>query len=400
MRTLTSVVDTGGRPLGWLALNADARPRAVGGIRCTPDVSAPEISALADAMSWKFGWLGMPMGGAKAGLVATPEWDAEGRHEAMRELGRALGPQVRSGIYGAGSDIGTGLEDVWEFLRGAGKVSGPPPPPSQRGDTGEPTAMTVFACIMESLRATRGQVWGSTVAIEGLGSVGSALARMLHEAGVRVTAVSNRLAAVAREDGVDVPAILKSRAEAGDAGLERHEGGMRIEHAELLELDVDVLVPCARTWGLNAANVDRLRCRSVVSAANCPIDPDLGESGLEARGILVVPDFVANAGGILYANIPTSDRTRREILTSLFPRTIARLFRDSEREGRSVTEVARAIAIRRVFPVAHDVARARLELEELDAAFRRYRARFGQRYPGDRPGIALAQRWLETEAAG
>lgn len=399
-RTLTSVSDASGRPVGWLALNADARPRAVGGIRCTPDVTAPEIVALADAMSWKFAWLGMPMGGAKAGLVGNSTWDAAGRQEAMRAFGRALGPQVRAGIYGAGSDIGTGLEDVWEFLRGAGKVSGPPPPPSQRGDTGEPTALSVLACIAESLRAIRGEVRGSTVAIEGLGSVGSALARLLHEAGVRIVAVSNRLAAVACEDGLDVPAILELRAESGDAGLERYEGGARIEHADLFELEVDVLVPCARTWGLNSANVDRLRCRAIVSAANCPISPALGEAGIEARGILVVPDFVANAGGILYANIPASDRTRREILATLYPRTIARLFRDAEREGRSLTEVARAIAVRRARPAANDIERARKELEELDAAYRRYRSRLGRKLHGDRPGIALAERWLETGETG
>ena len=399
-RTLTSVVDGSGRSLGWLALNADARPRAVGGIRCTPDVTAPEIVALADAMSWKFAWLGMPMGGAKAGVVGNSSWDTEGRHEALRAFGRALGPQVRAGIYGAGADIGTGLEDVWEFLRGAGKVSGRPPPPSQRGETGEPTALTVFACIAESLRAIRGEVSGSTVAIEGLGGVGSALARLLHEAGVRIVAVSNRLAAVACDDGLDVPTILELRAESGDAGLERYDGGARIEHADLLELEVDVLVPCARTWGLNAANVDRLRCRAMVSAANCPIAPALGEAGVEARGILVVPDFVANAGGVLYANIPASDRTRREILATLYPRTIARLFRDAEREGRSLTEVARTMAVRRARPVAHDVERAREELEELHTAYRRYRSRLGRRLHGDRPGIALAERWLAPGEAG
>jgi glutamate dehydrogenase (NAD(P)+) len=219
---------------------------------------------------------------------------------------------------------------------------------------------------------------------------------MLDQAGIRIVAVSNRLAAVASESGIDVPALLRLRAEAGDAGLERYDGGSRIEHESLLEMDVDVLVPCARTWGLNATNVDRLSCRAVVSAANCPIDPGLGEDGIEARGILVVPDFVANAGGILYANIPASDRSRREILTTTYPRTISRLFRDSEREGRTLTEVARSIAVRRALPVARDVERARGELEELNAAFRRFRSRFGHRFPGDRPGISLARRWLDT----
>jgi glutamate dehydrogenase (NAD(P)+) len=350
-------------------------------------------------MSWKFAWLGMPMGGAKAGLIGDLDWDTRRRHEAIRSFGRALGPQVRAGIYGAGSDIGTGLDDVWEFLRGAGTVAGPPPPVSKRGGTGEPTALTVFACVTEALRAMGRPVAGATAAIEGLGGVGSALARMLDHAGVRIVAVSNRLTAVASEGGLDVPALLELRAERGEAGLESYEGGSRIEHETLLEMDVDVLVPCARTWGLNVRNVDRLRCRAVVAAANCPIDPTLGEEGIEERGILVVPDFVANSGGILYANIPASDRARREILTTMYPRTIARLFRDSEREGRSLTKVARSIAVRRVLSNADDVERARGELEELDAAFRRYRSRFGHRFPGDRPGISLAKRWLDTGEA-
>jgi len=323
-RTLTSVRASSGEPVGWLALNASSRARAVGGIRCTPDVDVPRIQALADAMSWKFAWLGMPMGGAKAGLVQDPEWTAETRRSAIRAFGRALGPHLRSRMYGAGTDMGFGPDDLWEFQRGAGRVSGPPPPPDRRGDTGDATALTVFACVMEALRARRGETAGASVSIEGLGAVGSALAGMLHEADVRVTGVSNRILAVHDERGLDVPAILRLRKEHGDAGLERHDGGTRIELASLLELEVDVLVPCAGHWSLNAGNADRLHCSAVVAAANCPIDPAIGEAGLEERGILVVPDFVSNSGGILYANIPAGDATRREILRTLYPEAIGR----------------------------------------------------------------------------
>ena len=78
-RTLTSVRSASDKAVGWLALNASSRARAVGGIRCTPDLDVPRVQALADAMSWKFAWLGMPMGGAKAGLVQNPEWTADTR---------------------------------------------------------------------------------------------------------------------------------------------------------------------------------------------------------------------------------------------------------------------------------------------------------------------------------
>ncbi|MCL7971300.1 MAG: hypothetical protein M8866_04285 [marine benthic group bacterium] len=394
-RTLTTVTDAAGAVIGWLALNASSRPRAVGGIRCTPDLDPSRVRALADAMSWKFAWLGMPMGGAKAGLVERPEWTPETRREAIRAFGRALGPQLRSRMYGAGTDMGFGPEDLWEFQLGAGRVSGSPPPPARRGDTGEATALTVFACVVEALRAVRGEVNGATAAIEGIGAVGAALAGMLAEAGVRVTGVSNRLVAVHDPEGLDVPRILELRAERGDAGLESYEGGARIGHAGLLELPVDVLVPCASHWSLNAENADRLRCRSVVAAANCPISQDVGESGLEGRGILVVPDFVANSGGILYANIPATDATRRALLRFLYPEAIARLFAVANETERSVSETARHAAVRRAARVADDVAKAAAEQAELDLAFTRRRSGLGRRFFRERPGLELARRWMD-----
>ena len=394
-RTLTTVLDDG-QAVGWLALNASVRPRAVGGIRCTPDLDARKVSSLADAMTWKFAFLGMPMGGAKAGLIADPQWSPVQRVEAIRAFGRALGPQLRSRIYGAGTDMGFGPEDLWEFSVGAGRVSGPPPPPVQRGNTGEATAMTVHACVVEALRAVRGAVAGATVAIEGFGAVGSTLAGMLDRAGVRVVGVSNRLAAVQREDGLDVSRLQSLRAEHGDNGLVDFDGGLSISHANLLELDVDVLVPCAAHWSLNSGNADRLKCRAVVAAANCPIEPELGEDGLEARGILVVPDFVANSGGILYANLPASDRTRREILETMFPDVVARLFRENGTGGQNVTRVARAIAAERARGIQNDRERADHELAELDTAFKRRRSRIGRRLYGERAAWELARRWMAT----
>jgi len=393
-RTLTSVRAASGEPVGWLALNASSRARAVGGIRCTPDLDVPKVQALADAMSWKFAWLGMPMGGAKAGLVQDPEWTADTRRSAIRAFGRALGPQLRSRMYGAGTDMGFGPDDLWEFQRGAGRVSGPPPSADQRGDTGDATALTVFACVIEALRTRRGEIAGASAAIEGLGAVGSALARMLHEAGVAVTGVSNRILAVHDEKGLDVPAILRLREEHGDAGLERYDGGERLELPALLELEVDVLIPCAGHWSLNAGNADRLRCGAVVAAANCPIDPAVGEAGLEERGILVVPDFVANSGGILYANLPARDASRREILRTLFPEAIEQLFRTAGSAGRSVTDIAVAAAVRRAAPLRDDIERSARELRELDRAFARRRLRLGRRLRGEREGRELAARWL------
>ena len=395
IRTLTTVLDDG-QAVGWLALNSSVRPRAVGGIRCTPDLDAKKVSALADAMSWKFAFLGMPMGGAKAGLIADPEWSPEQRVSAIRGFGRALGPQLRSRIYGAGTDMGFGPEDMWEFSVGAGRVSGPPPPPVQRGNTGVATAMTVHASAVEALRATRGEVAGATVAIEGFGAVGSTLAGMLDRSGARVVGVSNQLAAIYRADGLDVSRLQALRAEHGDDGLAGYDGGESIRHEELLELDVDVLVPCAAHWSLNLKNVDRLQCSAVVAAANCPIEQELGEDGLERRGILVVPDFVANSGGILYANLPASDRTRREILETMFPDLVARLFRKSSTGGQNVTQVARAIAAERAHDIEHDRERADRELAELDRAFARRRSGVGRRLYGERPARDLAHRWMAT----
>jgi glutamate dehydrogenase/leucine dehydrogenase len=219
---------------------------------------------------------------------------------------------------------------------------------------------------------------------------------MLDRDGVRVVGVSNALAAVQCEDGLDVSRLQSLRTEHGDNGLVGFDEGQSISHEDLLELDVDVLVPCAAHWSLNSGNADRLQCRAVVAAANCPIEPELGEDGLESRGILVVPDFVANSGGILYANLPASDRTRRAILETMFPDVVAGLFRDAGTGGQNVTRVARAIAAERARGIENDRERADHELAELDTAFERRRSRIGRRLYGERPAQELARRWMAT----
>jgi len=149
---------------------------------------------------------------------------------------------------------------------------------------------------------------GRSVAIEGFGSVGQALAGMLSQSGAVIVAVSTAQGAVFNQDGLDIPTLTALTRTHGSRAVELFEGGARIECQQLLELPVDILCPCARHDSITDHNQDRIRARLVCAGANNPTTP-AARMQLEARGILVMPDFVTSCGGVLggaleYASVP------------------------------------------------------------------------------------------------
>ncbi len=207
-----------GRFFGVLAIHSCFQGSARGGIRIAQDVSVEEIRELAEDMTLKFGFLGLPQGGAKAGIRADPDAPEEQRFACLKAFGQALLPLLRTKVYLPGADMATTAPMIRRMLVELGVRV---PARELRGErSGHFTALGVLTGIRHAAGAIQLGLRGATVAIEGFGKVGAPLARMLAAAGAKIVAVSTSHGALYRPDGLDVEDA--SRAAASEGIAPRH----------------------------------------------------------------------------------------------------------------------------------------------------------------------------------
>jgi len=278
-----------------------------GGTRYHPAVTLQEVSALAMLMTWKCALLGIPYGGAKGGIAIDP--NRYSVHELERitrrytsELIKDIGPSVDI----PAPDVGTSaremawMMDTYSMNVGhavPGVVTGKPI--SIGGSRGREmaTGRGVMIVVREALAQQGKAIANSRIAIQGFGNVGSAAALLLHEAGAKVVAVSRGSGGIYAADGLDIPA-LKAYAADHHKNFKGFPGSVSISNAELLALPCDVLIPAALENQITADNVDQVQATIVAEAANGPVSLE-ADRALEARGVTVLPDILANAGGVV-----------------------------------------------------------------------------------------------------
>lgn len=340
-------VRRGSEPLGFLALDSTVAGRARGGVRLVPDATVEELRAAARTMTLKFGFLGLPQGGAKAGVFGDPESSVEERRARLHGFARAAKSLLRDRTYTPDSDLGTRADDIRWMVRSIGLPVGPREWRHNR--SGGYTAVSCLAAAIASLEHVGSSLSGCRVAIEGFGQVGSALAELLHGRGATLVAVSTSRGALYDPRGLDVPRLLRLVTEAGSAVVERYTGAARLDRAALLELPVDLLCPCARYHSIRAGNAERVAARVVCPGANDPVDPQ-AEAVLHRRGIVCVPDFISNSGGVLGGTLEFAG-VRPGRLGSLIEghtaRSVAVLLERAQRDGVPPRTVAEPIALLR-----------------------------------------------------
>jgi len=282
-----------------------SRGPAKGGLRYSPDVTLDEVRALAMWMTWKCALLDVPYGGAKGGVRIDPRNYSSAELERVTrrytsEISPLIGPERDIPAPDIGTDENTmaWLMDTYSVQQGhtvLGVTTGKPV--SLGGSLGRVTATSrgVVHVALAALRSRGIEPTAATAAIQGFGKVGRYAARFLAEAGVRVTAVSDQYGAVGDERGLDVP-VLEAYVDAHGSvvGFAADE----LTHEELLEAEVDLLVPAAVEGVITQANAARIRARVIVEGANGPTTPE-ADAILESAGRLVVPDILANAGGVI-----------------------------------------------------------------------------------------------------
>ncbi|OZM80940.1 glutamate dehydrogenase [Pseudonocardia sp. MH-G8] len=284
---------------GVLVLDNTARGMGKGGTRMSPTLTVIEVARLARTMTWKWAAVDLFHGGAKAGILGDPH--GEDKEAVLRAFARALANEVpREYVFGL--DMGLSERDaaiMADELGDRGAAVGLPRalgglPYDELGVTGYGVA--------EAADAAAGNIGtglaGARVVVQGFGAVGTAAVRRFDALGAVVVGISTAQGCVYDRDGLDVAALLKLHAEAGDACVHEY-GGVRPADG-LLHLDADVLVPAAREDVIDEDVARGTTARLVVEGANMPTTPAAREL-LFARGIAVVPDFIANAGGVVAA---------------------------------------------------------------------------------------------------
>lgn len=281
---------------GVLVVDNVATGPSVGGLRMAPDVSLVECARLARAMTLKNASAGLAHGGGKSVLVGDPHMPADQKEQLVRGMACALG-DCQDYIFGP--DMGTDEQCMAWVKDEIGRAVGLPRelggiPLDELGATGFGVRHSAAAACEE----TGIELAGARFVIQGFGAVGQHAARQLELAGARLVAVSDSGGALCDPAGLDVEA-LASHKHAGRSVAE-YEKGTRISGEDLIGIECEIWVPAARPDVLNEGNVDGLQARLVISGANIPATPG-AEQRMHERGIVSVPDFIANAGGVICA---------------------------------------------------------------------------------------------------
>ena len=291
--------------IGYRVQHDRSRGPMKGGLRYHPTVDMDEALGLASLMTWKTAILNLPYGGAKGGIAVDPRRLSERELERLtrrliEQIHDIIGPQtdIPAPDMGTNAQVMAWIMDEYSKIHGFSPAVVTGKPVDLFGSKGreEATGRGVVLALGEFLKDLGGgEIRGKRCAVQGFGNVGSWAARFLHEAGARVLAVSDQQGGVWNPDGLDIPKLVEHARRAKT--LLGFPGVDALSNAELLVSDVDVLIPAALGGVLTKENANDVRARYLVEAANAPTTPEADEI-LTRRGVQILPDVYANAGGV------------------------------------------------------------------------------------------------------
>src|SRR3989338_6909038 len=303
---IVDVYDTKTKMHGFLVIDSTKRGPGKGGIRMTPTVNVDEVARLARAMTYKCALADLPFGGSKSGIIADPRTiTKEQKFELMRAFARALKP-VCPKLYVAAPDINTAEEEMRVFAEANGSwksCTGKPANlcvkpgqkcgiPHEYGNTG----FGVYHATRVAAKHAGLDMKKATVAIEGFGNVGSFAADYLAKDGVKIIAVSDSKGVCLVENGINIERLKKAKE--GVGSVTGYPGCKVLPSADIISIHADILITAAVPDLITDKNKHKIKAKIIIEGSNIPTTKEIEEE-LHKKGILVVPDFVANAGGVI-----------------------------------------------------------------------------------------------------
>lgn len=345
---------------GFLVIDNTTLGLGKGGIRMTPTVTKEEVFRLARVMTWKNSLAGIPFGGAKAGIV----WRGgsnELKQEFIRSFARAIKPFAPK-KYIPGPDVNTTEKEMKLIAEEIGNWKGATGKPSdycfKNQRTGKKmcglphelgsTGFGVAHSAIVTAEVAGFDIKKMTVAIDGFGNVGEFVFRHLQEMRAKIVAVAGSRGGIYDEKGLDLKILLKLKSQ--NKAITEYPTGKKIKHSQIFELPVDILIPASVTDVINESNKNKIKAKIIVEGANIPMRENI-EDELFKKGIIVVPDFVANAGGVIssYAEYRGCNPKQMFEMVEKKVRCCAKeIMKKSLTEKRNPREVAMEIATRRI----------------------------------------------------
>ena len=340
------VYDPATKMSGTVVVDNTALGPGKGGVRLVPDVTTEEVFGLARAMTWKNALAEIPFGGAKSGIRAS------GHAPNKAEIVRAFAEKIRELVpscYIPGPDMNMSEKEMAIFANVIGTPKAATGKPSDMGGLPHELGSTGFGVALATevaLEYKRIPLSGATLAIEGFGNVGTFTAKFLTEKGAKVVAVSDSKGTAYLESGLDYETLMRVKKEKGT--VTAYPGATVLSAADLFAVKCDVLVPGARPNVIHEGNVEKINARIVSEAANIPAKPEF-ELMLEKKGILIVPDFVANAGGVISSYVEFSGGSEKDMFSLVREKITKNTRLVLERSGgKDTRKTALAIAKERV----------------------------------------------------
>jgi glutamate dehydrogenase/leucine dehydrogenase len=326
--------------LGCRVQHNDARGPFKGGVRYHPDVTLDEITALAMWMTWKCAVVDIPYGGAKGGVCCSPK---DMSRQELERLTRRYTTMILD-LIGPYRDVPAPdvytdeqtmawIMDTYSLFKGYSVPEAVTGKPTVLGGfklREESTSRGVAFCIREASKRLRMRVKDATIAIQGFGSVGWNLARILHEDGYKVVALSDSQGGIHNPKGLNPVSVMEHKNKTGS--LKGYKGAERISNEELLELSCDILAPAALENQITKKNAGKIRARMVAEAANGPTTPE-ADKMLNEKGVFIIPDILANSGGVTASYFEWEQNLMRERwseteATSRLERMMVKAFND------------------------------------------------------------------------
>jgi glutamate dehydrogenase (NAD(P)+) len=350
---------------GYRVHHNEARGPVKGGLRYSAGVTLDEVRALSMWMTWKCAVAGLPYGGAKGGVIVDPRSLSKRELERMTrrfaaEIGILIGPDedVPAPDMGTDAQIMAWIMDTYSMMHGhsvPAVVTGKPVTIGGSSGRVEATGRGVLFVTQEACRDRGIALEGARVAVQGFGNVGSVAAKLLDDAGATIVAISDSNGGLYNAGGLgDIDEILALKHEKGF--IPDGARGVRITNAELLELPVDILIPAALEGQIHGGNAARVQAPMIIEAANGPTTPE-ADRMLTAKGVYVVPDILANAGGVIVSyfewvqDLQSFFWEEDEVNVKL-KRIIERAFREvvaiRDEQKCTMREAAYVLAVRRV----------------------------------------------------
>ena len=290
---------------GYRVQHSMARGPAKGGIRYAPDVSLDEVRALASWMTWKCAVVNIPFGGAKGGVICDPKHMSQGELERMTrrftaELVEFIGPEkdIPAPDVNTNEQTMAWIMDTYSMhMRQTVTAVVTGKPVNIGGSRGrrEATGRGVSVMCDEALKHLGMTIEGTRVIIQGFGNVGSNAANLLYKKGYTIIGIAEYDGALVNDEGIDIPALIEHRAKAGT--VNGFAKAAACDKAELLTHECEILIPAATENVITSLNARDLQCRILCEGANGPTTT-VADDILEAEGVFVIPDILANAGGV------------------------------------------------------------------------------------------------------